>query len=182
MKPMTTLIIENGLHKDDAYTIRETVRAIIMNPKKEVLMCYSKMFDDYTFPGGGIDLDESKEDALIRELKEELGARQVIIIKKCGYIEELKYGTLDQNHVFLQRSTYFACHVENFGKQQLMSYEKVHGLEPRWVKIDEAIQKNNHVIKDKNHQKIGLKTTLIRENKVLKFLKENSNLCENSKL
>jgi 8-oxo-dGTP pyrophosphatase MutT (NUDIX family) len=47
-----------------------------------ILLCRHKEHKDYFFPGGHIELSEKAEEALIRELKEELN----ISIKKCLFI------------------------------------------------------------------------------------------------
>ena len=51
-----------------------TVGGLIINSKGEVLLCHSeKWMDNYTIPGGHIELGEQMEDALKREVKEEVG-------------------------------------------------------------------------------------------------------------
>lgn len=68
--------------KFDSLFIRPSSRAIIIENKK-IAMVYSKKYDYYKFPGGGIEKNESPIDAVIRETKEEAG----IIINKNN-IEE----------------------------------------------------------------------------------------------
>lgn len=57
------------------------VRAIIFKDDK-VLVCQDKKRDYYFFPGGHVEFGEKSEDALIRELKEELN----LSIKDMKYI------------------------------------------------------------------------------------------------
>ena len=45
------------------------------------------MYEYYSLPGGGIELNETEEEALIRELNEELSI-DVNIIKYLGYYED----------------------------------------------------------------------------------------------
>ena len=180
MIPFGKMIVEEGLVSKGKIRERKTVRAIIFNDQQKVLMVYSHLYDDYTFPGGGVNEAETDEQALKRELKEEIGADKLSIIKACGTTKEMRYGLKGTDHVYMQASTYYLCDVHEFGFQLLQERELVHGLEPRWVSYDEAIDKNNKVMKDAKHQTKGLKTVLIRENMVLNKLKE-IDLCANLK-
>jgi 8-oxo-dGTP pyrophosphatase MutT (NUDIX family) len=165
-------IVEDGLIENGVVKHRKTVRAIIINDLKHVLLVYSKLFDDYTFPGGGIKDNESEEEGLTRELKEEIGADQITILEPLFQIDELRYGVKGSDNVYLQTSIYYRCEIHQFGDQKLQGRELEHGITPKWVSIDEAIQQNEIVLPNVLHQTKGLKTVLIRENRVLKALKE----------
>lgn len=65
--------------------IRVVVRAIIIR-ENEILLCQPKGANWYFFPGGGIHFGEGIEDALRRELKEELGA-ELLESKFIGVVE-----------------------------------------------------------------------------------------------
>ena len=39
------------------------------------LLLYTKRYEDYSLPGGGLDLGEDKIEGMIRELSEETGAK-----------------------------------------------------------------------------------------------------------
>jgi len=65
------------------------VRAIILTQGRVLLIHRIKKDDDYfVFPGGGVDSPESKEEAVVRECKEELGIDvrpgRVFMIQKSG--------------------------------------------------------------------------------------------------
>lgn len=165
-------IIEDGLINQKSQIIRKTARAIILNNDQQVLMAYSSYFNDYMFPGGGIHEYEDNVDALIREMKEELGAKNLQVIKPFGYTEEIRFGCHKENLVFNQISHYYLCEIDGLGKQQLKGNELQYGVEPKWVNIEDVIQHNLRVVQDDKHQKKGLKTVLLRENQVLAKLKE----------
>ncbi len=70
-----------------------TVSAVIFNKDKKILLCKShKWNNQYVIPGGHIELGESMEDALKREVAEETGLSiydiQLIGIKECIYSEK----------------------------------------------------------------------------------------------
>jgi 8-oxo-dGTP pyrophosphatase MutT (NUDIX family) len=166
------IIVEEGLIQSDIIKERKTVRAIITNSDNKVFLIYSKLFDDYTFPGGGVKENESNEEALKRELEEEIGAIDLTIEKPFCQIQELRYGVKGSDQVYLQTSIYYHCQIHTFGEQKLVGRELLHGITPMWIDIDLAIKKNNEVHPNSLHQTKGLKTVLIRENRVLKALKE----------
>jgi putative (di)nucleoside polyphosphate hydrolase len=72
---------------------RPNVAAVILSPnypeKVEVLIAKRNDIDAWQFPQGGIDEGESEEEALLRELKEEIGTNDVEIIAKMP--EWLRY-------------------------------------------------------------------------------------------
>ncbi len=54
--------------------MRDTSRAVIIRDNKIVLMYRERdNMKYYAFPGGGIEIGETKEECIIREMKEELG-------------------------------------------------------------------------------------------------------------
>ena len=165
-------ITEDDLVISEQTKIRQTVRAIILDEHQHVLMVYSHLFDDYTFPGGGIKWSETDEAAIRRELKEELGADDIELISYVGAMEELRYGLHNQSSIYLQTSRYYTVNIMTSSTQQLMEREQIHGLEPRYLSIDEAIHHNQKVWYDARHQQRGLKTVLLRENAVLHHIKE----------
>lgn len=165
-------IIEDDLMIDAQTKIRQTVSAIILDEQHNVLMVYSHLFNDYTLPGGGIKWGETDEVAIRRELKEELGADDIELISYVGAMEELRYGLHDQSSIYLQTSRYYRVKIIRSSTQQLMEREQIHGLEPRYVSMDDAIHHNQKVWCDSRHQQRGLKTVLLRENAVLHHIKE----------
>jgi putative (di)nucleoside polyphosphate hydrolase len=69
------------------FKYRENVAAILRNPSGEILVCERLGVDGaWQFPQGGIDEGETPEQALIRELREEIGvpADHVVIVERRG--------------------------------------------------------------------------------------------------
>ena len=102
--------------------IRPSVRSIIIKDNK-VAMVYSKKYDYYKFPGGGIEKDESNIDALIRETFEETGL-SIIPTSICeyGYVHRIQKGQIEA--IFIQDNYYYLCDVEsNVLSQNLDDYE-----------------------------------------------------------
>jgi len=68
-------------------TYRENVAAILRNPRGEILICERLGTPDaWQFPQGGIDAGETPEEALMRELWEEIGveAGDIAIVERRG--------------------------------------------------------------------------------------------------
>ena len=167
MKKIANTIFED-LNIRKSLRKRKTVRGIILDGDK-ILLVYSYKFDDYMFPGGGISNKEKKMVCLKRELKEELGCCEVEIIKAYGRIKEKRFSAFD-GLPFTQISYYYVCKIDGIGKQHLEVDEKDYGVTPTWIKISDAIKHDKRVLKDEKHQKVGVRTVLHRELKVLEKL------------
>lgn len=169
MKKIADKIIEKEVKDLKIEKKRYTVRGIMIKDKK-VLMVYSHQFLDYTFPGGGINEGEDHIAALHRELNEEVGALEITNIRPYGYMEEKKF-SLNSGKVYLQTSFYYFVEINSFGEQSLEENELIHGVEPMFVTIDEAIKQNLYALEAVEHKQ-GMKTVVPREIKVLESLRK----------
>jgi 8-oxo-dGTP pyrophosphatase MutT (NUDIX family) len=67
------------IHQDIDFTIS----AIIVHPNKDkILFCYHPRYSYWLFPGGHIELDETPDEALLREVKEETGLDVTVLAEK----------------------------------------------------------------------------------------------------
>ena len=77
----------------------EISRAVIVKNNK-LLVMYRKKFKEYVLPGGKIDVNETKEKAVVRETKEELGV-DIRIMKKVNSVEYSRGNKNYREHKFL---------------------------------------------------------------------------------
>lgn len=133
-----------------------------------VAMVHSVKYDYYKFPGGGIEKNESKENAMIRETQEEAGL--VVIpesIKEYGYVHRIQKSDHDDADYFVQNNYYYLCDVEeSVQSQHLDDYEADEEFTLEYVDPDKAIFVNRNVNHGPKEQ-----TMLEREAKVLELLK-----------
>jgi len=134
--------VEKGFDKSVVDIKRIAARAVIVEDGK-VLMIHSTKYNDYTFPGGGLEDGETPESTCIREAKEEIGYR-VSIIKELGSVVEYKNlnGARLRNH-----NMYFYCKKHEFCGTNLLDYEKDLGFETILIDPRDAININNKRIK-----------------------------------
>ena len=112
--------------------VRPSVRGIIIRDGK-IAMIHSRKYDYYTFPGGGIDPNESKEDALIREIREETGLEVIPeSIREYGMIIRKEKGAIDD--LFIQENYFYLCDASGrLFRQELSGYEIDEELELCWA-------------------------------------------------
>ena len=127
----------------DRVSRRPSARGIIMK-KDKIALVYSRKEHYYKFPGGGIKDNEEKEQALIREVREEVGL-QVIpgSITPFGSVLRRQKSNYAPDTIFEQENFYYFCETEDrVTQQQLDDYEQEAEFVLRFVSLDEAIETN----------------------------------------
>jgi len=128
---------------------RQAVRAIILHGR-EILLLYTRRYDDYSFPGGGLDAGEDRINGLHRELLEETGAANVSIERYVGYLDEYRPPLKGGYDVLFMRSHFYFCRVDSeLGTASPEAYELANGMVPEWVDIEAAIEHNRRVLNTK---------------------------------
>lgn len=142
---------------------RPSARAIIIKDGR-IAMIYSKKYNYYKFPGGGIEAAESTEDALVREVLEETGLCVIRnSIQEYGQVHRVQKGTKED--IFIQDNYYFLCCVkEDLEQQSLDKYEAEEGFTLEFLEPHLAIDVNRETILDDNQ------AMLEREARVLELL------------
>ncbi|WP_105616295.1 NUDIX hydrolase [Vallitalea okinawensis] len=109
-------------------------RGILFDKDFNVAMIHMSRNGCYKLPGGGIEKNETRRDAFLREIREETGY-SAKVIDELGYIEEHKL-----RNKFMQRSY---CYVAKAGLHKsnimLSNNEKKLGFEVAWMPLDEAL-------------------------------------------
>lgn len=133
---------EDGLDPNGIVFARHSARAIIIR-EGTVAMVYSRKFDYYKFPGGGIEQGEDPLNAMIREAAEEAGLRVLPeTIRPYGYVHRVSKSDHPDADIFLQDNFYYLCRAESGIGQNLDDYEAEEGFTPLWVAPETAIEVN----------------------------------------
>jgi ADP-ribose pyrophosphatase YjhB (NUDIX family)/transcription elongation factor Elf1 len=129
---------------------RRASRAIILDGEK-ILLLYTKRYNDYSFPGGGVSDEEDLESALRREVEEETGAQNIQILQEFGHVDEYRPHHKPEYDLIHMLSYFYVCKIDsNLGPAQMEHYEIDNGMEARWINIHEAISHNKEVISSKD--------------------------------
>lgn len=146
---------------------RTAARAIVLKGE-EMLLIYTKRYNDYSIPGGGVDEGEAIKVGLRRELEEETGASQIRVLEPYGIYEEYR-PTYKEGYDFMHMISHFYicdCHPL-LGEAKPETYEINNGSVPVWINIRQAIAYNKEVIKN-NENSMGL--SINRETFVLELI------------
>lgn len=111
-----------------------TVGALVVNSKGEVLIVRSrKWYDKYTVPGGHIELGESAEDAIRREVKEETGLDaepvELLIVQQAIYP---KHFYKHEHYLFMDYVLEAKSSEVKLDMRELQDYV--------WIKPEEALK------------------------------------------
>lgn len=127
---------------------RRSARGIILD-QYNILLIFTKHYNDYSFPGGGVEPHEALQAGLQRELAEETGARSVVVIQEFGYVDEYRPYDKPEYDIVHMESYFYVCKVDpDFDNIQLEDYEVANGSRPVWVDIRDAIAHNKAVMKN----------------------------------
>lgn len=145
---------------------RPSVRAVIAKDDK-VLLVYSKKFDYYKFPGGGLNKGESDTEALLREVQEETGYQVVPeSVEEFGRVLRRQKDSYEADHIFEQENRYYFCRAkEELAERNLDDYEAEEGFTAVWADPFEASHHNHY-----SRNKGGDPVMVEREEKVLNLV------------
>ena len=166
MKHLFTLDLQNYDPEWPRF-IRPSVRGIIIKDGK-IALVHTVKFDYYRCPGGGIEAGETKEEALIREVKEESGL--VVIpesIKEFGSVLRISKIRGNENIIFEQENFYYLCEVkEEIGATDFDEHELEEQYALVFTTLEEAIQRN----RCNDHGEENGSVAIERETRILELL------------
>ncbi len=115
--------------------MRKGVVGIIINDRDEVLILHRKLrWKGWEFPKGGVE-DESEEDALLREIKEETGLTGVKIIRKLPHTIKYNYPRSRSEYTGSEQSVFLLRLL----KDDAIKISDEHG-DFKWCGFDEAMR------------------------------------------
>lgn len=170
MKILKKYITDDYYHADNPVMAKRTTARGILMHGNEILLIYTKRYNDYSFPGGGVDSHEDIKTGLLREIQEETGALDVYIDSEFGIYEEIME-TYREGYDFLHMvSHYYICKSsKELGEANPEDYEVANGSVPVWVDLSKAIEHNQQVIQSKEST---MGTSIYRETYVLEKIRE----------
>lgn len=111
---------------------------VVVNEKKEVLLVLREDFRIWTLPGGGLETNETWEQAAVRETLEETGY-EVMIAQYVGeyWRPQLSNGEGDLRHVFIARMT-----------NEVQSHHDKESVEVRWFPVAGLPKRMNRFVQE----------------------------------
>jgi 8-oxo-dGTP pyrophosphatase MutT (NUDIX family) len=144
---------------------RHAARGIVLRDD-QILLLFTERYNDFSFPGGGLDAGEDVIAGLTRELEEETGARDIRIVQNFGYIEEYRPYWKPQYDLMHMTSHFYQCEVApQLQPVRMESHEIANGMRPVWIDLHEAITHNLAVMQ---RQETSMGQSIQRETFMLK--------------
>lgn len=160
-------IIDKKLDLEDKAVKREVVRGISIQDRK-ILVVYPKDELIYGTPGGGIESNETKEEALKREMFEEVGADDLEIVKYLGKMTSIRKKP-DEDLNFIPTHHLYLVNIKRWGVQNLIEYEQALGLKYAYIDIDDVIKANEQALLKRDQKYLDFYTN---QTILFKHLKE----------
>ncbi len=146
---------------------RRAARGIVLR-EQSVLLLFTERYNDFSFPGGGVDPGESLTVGLQREMEEETGATNTRVLRDFGYLEEVRPHRKDGFDLLQMTSHFFLCEIDQELKATRMEgYEKSNGMRPLWVDLHTAL-KHNRAVMQRQEATMGM--SIQRETLVLELV------------
>lgn len=84
------------------FPYRQGVHAIVLDKDNNILLVQKQKYGDnqWDFPGGGVDEGEEPQDAVLRELKEELSSDAFEIVNESTFIDRFEWPKEDQKRAY----------------------------------------------------------------------------------
>ena len=126
-------IFADDIRKEDADLTNHRIGCRAIIKKNDLyLMVHIKKMDIFTFPGGGLEENETLEECTMREVLEETGIKVKVIEKKVSVVEYF-IESVWTNH-------YFICEYINGDSESNLTEEEISlGLEVVWKNFDEVL-------------------------------------------
>jgi 8-oxo-dGTP diphosphatase len=135
-------------------------RGVLVDDQLNVGMMYMSQLNLYKLPGGGVEEGEVKEEAFLREIREETGF-EAEIIHELGYIEEHK----NRNN-FMQYSFCFVAKALDYKDAVTLSENEIKlGMEAKWMPLKKALELMNDSVY--NCEDYSTKFMILRDKTIL---------------
>lgn len=141
-------VMDEKNYTDDMPVLeRFAVRGIICKDGKYAMQ--KSRAGDFKIPGGGIEGEETLEEALIREVREETG---LIVkpetIQEIGETLEMRVDCFNDKQKYVAHSYFFFCDVEDETVEVEMTESELRlGYHPAWAPLKEIIEVNEKFCK-----------------------------------
>lgn len=152
--------------------IRVGARGIVIRDDGKMAVFYKTTTNQYKLPGGGLEGDETPEEAFIREVLEETGC-EVEIIEKLGITEEYKTLTKFEqtSHVFVGKV------IKDTKKLNLTEGEKAVKSQLLWEEPSKALELikgcYNDLAASEYESVYQIKFIILRDSKILERYIDN---------
>lgn len=133
------------------FEVKRSVRAVMLDSNNNIGLIYSSKLNYHTLPGGGIEKDETYEQATVRECKEETGYH-VTIVNELGIVREIRGNDKKTGEII----GYTVKIIGEQGKLELDSDEIHEDISVVWVSYDKAEEIfNTEIARGDNFTHIG---------------------------